>query len=516
MTTATDPSQQPPSEPADRDAAPSRLALVTGATGYVGGQLVPALLEAGWGVRVLTRSRDRLPADWVDRVEVTEGDAEQPGSWDQALDGVDTAYFLLHSMDGVGDFAARDRAIATDFAAAAGRSGVRRVVYLGGLHPRDHELSTHLASRKEVGDILLAGPVPTIVLQAAVVIGAGSASFEMLRYLTGRLPAMVAPKWLHNRMQPIAIADVVRYLVAAPELPDELNRTFDIGGPEVLTYAELIHRCAAAAGLRRRLVVTVPVLTPRLASHWVGVVTPLSPGLAKPLVESLVHDVVCSERDITEVVPAPGGLVGVDIALADALRDSPPDTGPRNLASTAAVTAAAAVAGSLLTQPRSRWYAALDKPAWQPPAVAFPIVWPPLYGSLATTTAAALTELDRAAYRAAQGPKAAVSQADISATRVDRQARGLRRALLTNLVLNATWNWTFFRGRRLWPAAGHAALLAASSADLSRRVGRARPGLGTRLLPYAAWTAFATALNAEVARRNPARPAAVRRGPSAH
>jgi uncharacterized protein YbjT (DUF2867 family) len=299
-----------------------RRALVTGATGYIGARLVPALIAADWQVRVLSRDADKLTGrPWAESIEIVEGDAGRPDDLRTALADVDVAYYLLHSMDGDGDFAARDRELASSFATAAAESGVGRIIYLGGLHPDDTRLSDHLASRKEVGDIFLASDVPATVLQAAVILGAGSASFEMLRHLTERLPAMVAPRWLLNRIQPIAVRDVMRYLVGAADMPATVNRTFDIGGPDVLSYREMVQRFAQLAGLRRRIIVTLPVLTPRLAGHWVKLVTPVPTGLAKPLVDSLVHEVICKEHDIAEFVPDPeGGLLGftdgVRLALA--------------------------------------------------------------------------------------------------------------------------------------------------------------------------------------------------------
>jgi uncharacterized protein YbjT (DUF2867 family)/uncharacterized protein YndB with AHSA1/START domain len=300
----------------------SPTVLVTGATGYIGSRLVPELLAAGRSVRVLTRTASRLEGrSWRGSVEVVEGDADVAADMVKAMDGVAVAYYLLHSMgSGADDFAGRERAMATTFADAAAAAGVRRVVYLGGLHPPDEQLSEHLASRTEVGSIMLDGAAPAAVLQAAVIVGSGSASFEMLRHLAQRLPAMVAPKWLMNRIQPIAVRDVLYYLVRAADLPPEVNRTFDIGGPDVLTYRQMIDRFCEVAGLPRRLIVTIPVLTPRLAGHWVGLVTPVPGGLAKPLVESLIHEVVCQERDLVELVGTPpGGLLGFTDAVRTAL-----------------------------------------------------------------------------------------------------------------------------------------------------------------------------------------------------
>ena len=195
------------------------------------------------------------------------------------------------------------------------------MVYLGGLSPDDEDLSPHLRSRQEVGEILLASGVPTAVLRAAVIIGSGSASFEMLRHLTERLPAMITPKWVRSRIQPIAVRDVLRYLVGSVDLPPEVNRTFDIGGPEVLTYQQMMRRYAAVAGLPRRIIVPVPVLTPTLSSHWVNVVTPVPRAIARPLVESLRNMVICKEHDIARYVSdPPEGLVGFDRAVGLALK----------------------------------------------------------------------------------------------------------------------------------------------------------------------------------------------------
>nr|WP_211178022.1 SDR family oxidoreductase [Pseudonocardia acidicola] len=301
--------------------------MITGATGYIGGRLAPRLLDAGPGsggeavsVRCLVRSPDKLrDVPWAERVEVVQGDLLDSDSVRRACDDVDVLYFLVHSLS-ESNFAAIDRKAALIVAQSAREAGVRRIVYLGGLHPEDSRLSEHLASRTEVGDILLRSGVPTVVLQAAVILGSGSASFEMLRYLTERLPVMLTPRWVRNRIQPIAVRDVLRYLVGAARLPAAVNRTFDIGGPEVLTYLEMMQRYAAVAGLPRRHVVGVPLLTPRLSAHWVNIVTPVPKGIAAPLIESLVHEVVCREQDILEYIPdPPEGRIGYDRAVELAL-----------------------------------------------------------------------------------------------------------------------------------------------------------------------------------------------------
>ncbi|MGC4867876.1 SDR family oxidoreductase [Micromonospora sp. DT53] len=296
--------------------------LVTGATGYIGGRLTPLLLADGHTVRCLARKAVRLrDVPWASTAEIVEGDLSRPDTLPAAFADVDVAYFLVHSL-GRSDFEAADRTAATNFAAAARAAGVRRIVYLGGPEPAsDAEVpSPHLRSRAEVGRILLASGVPTAVLRAAVIIGSGSASFEMLRYLTERLPAMITPRWVRNRIQPIAVRDVLRYLAGCADLPAEVNRGFDIGGPDVLTFREMMQRYARVAGLRRRVIVPVRPLTPSLSSHWVGLITPVPNKIARPLVESLIHEAVAHEHDIARYVPdPPGGLTGFDEAVALAL-----------------------------------------------------------------------------------------------------------------------------------------------------------------------------------------------------
>ncbi|WP_051742805.1 SDR family oxidoreductase [Kitasatospora sp. MBT66] len=299
--------------------------LVTGATGYIGGRLVPVLLDAGHTVRCLVRAPDRLrDHPWRSRVEVVTGDVTRPESLTDAFTDVDVAYYLVHSLGTGPDFEATDRAAAGAFGRAAASAGVRRIVYLGGLAPAGvpaGRLSPHLRSRVEVGRVLRASGVPTAELRAAVIIGSGSASFEMLRHLTERLPVMVTPRWVDTRIQPIAVRDVLRLLVGAATLPPELDRAFDIGGPEVLTYRRMMERYAAVAGLPRRLILAVPVLTPRLSSLWVGLVTPVPGSIARPLVESLRYEVVRSEHDLDRFLPEPpGGAVGFDDAVRLALR----------------------------------------------------------------------------------------------------------------------------------------------------------------------------------------------------
>ncbi|MFE6686058.1 SDR family oxidoreductase [Streptomyces sp. NPDC057743] len=310
------------------DGATAREALtclVTGASGYVGGRLVPELLGAGHRVRCLVRSPDKLrDHPWSGRVEIVPGDVTDAGAVARAMDGVDVAYYLVHALGSGRGFERTDRAAAQVFGEQARQAGVRRLIYLGGLHPAgvpESRLSPHLRSRAEVGRILLDSGVPTAVLRAAVIIGSGSASFEMLRYLTERLPVMITPRWVRTRIQPIAVRDVLRILVGCAGLPPDVNRTFDVGGPEVLTYRDMMRRYAAVAGLPRRLILSVPVLTPGLSSHWVGLVTPVPASIARPLTESLRHEVVCRENDIERYVPSPPGHpLGFDRAVSLALQ----------------------------------------------------------------------------------------------------------------------------------------------------------------------------------------------------
>jgi len=304
--------------------------LVTGATGYIGGRLAPRLLEGGLAIRAMARNPNKLEsAGWRDRAEVVRGDLGDPDSLTTAFDGIDVVYYLVHSMGTSPDFVAEEARSARNVVAAARRSGVKRLVYLSGLHPPGAELSPHLRSRTAVGDILLESGIESVVLQAGIVIGSGSASFEMIRHLTNRLPAMTTPKWVHNKIQPIAVDDVLHYLIEAATARVPASRTWDIGGPDVLEYGEAMQVYAKAAGLRRRLIVVLPWLTPTIASWWVGLVTPIPGALARPLVESLECDAVMANHDIDAVIAPPaGGLTGYRDAVAHALRSGPLPSDP--------------------------------------------------------------------------------------------------------------------------------------------------------------------------------------------
>jgi uncharacterized protein YbjT (DUF2867 family) len=296
--------------------------LVTGATGYIGGRLVPQLLEAGYEVSVYVRSDWKLrDVPWRDRVTVLPGDLSDPEATRAAMDGVDVAFYLVHSMTAGRDFRRAEKQAAQTFADAASASGVRRIVYLGGLHPDADRLSEHLASRAAVGQVFLDSAVPSIVLQAGIVIGSGSASFEMIRHLTEVLPYMPAPRWVRNHVQPIAVRDVLRYLVLSAGIDEELNRTFDIGGPDVLRYGQMMNGYAVEAGLPQRHIAALPVLTPWLASQWVSLVSPIPRQIAVPIIGSLQNDCVAREHDIDRYIPPPEeGLLPYRSAVRLALR----------------------------------------------------------------------------------------------------------------------------------------------------------------------------------------------------
>jgi len=297
--------------------------LVTGATGYVGGRLVPDLLETGHTVRVFVRDPARVQdAPWRDQVEVAVGDASRTDDLRRAMDGIEVAYYLMHSIQQGRNLEQAETQVAQAFADAARESRITRIVYLGGLaaNLEQAEMSPHMRSRVEVGRTLRASGVDTVELRAAMIIGSGSASFEMLRYLTERLPAMITPRWVRTKTQPIAIRDVLRYLVGCVTLPAGVSRSFDIGGPEVLTYQEMMQRYAAVAGIPRRIILPINVLTPELSSHWVNLVTPVPRAIARPLVRSLRHPAVCSESDIKTYIPdPPEGLLSFDEAVRLAL-----------------------------------------------------------------------------------------------------------------------------------------------------------------------------------------------------
>lgn len=480
-------------------AAQTRLALVTGATGYVGSNLVTELLDRGWRVRTLSRSRDKaLSMPWGDKivaegkqagageVEVYEGDATDRQDLGAALADATAAWYLIHSMGEGDDFRKQERETAQRFAAVAEEQEIGRIVFLGGLHPSDEELSEHLGSRVEVGEIFLDSKVPTAALQAGVVLGQGSISFQMLRHLSERLPGAIGPDWIRHEITPISVRDVVFYLASAAELPADVNRTFDIGGPDTLEYATMMKEYAKAEGLLPRLVFSAPVTTPELAARWIALVTPIKTGVAEPLIGSLLHNTVVKERDLEEMVGTPeGGNQSFAEAVAEANKGVDTRRWMKTLGLVGGAVTACGVIGSMLSKPDSRHYRSLKLPNWQPPAIAFPIVWIALYADIAAINSLVLAdhiEEDTAKSKAAARKHAA--------------------ALGANLALNAGWSGVFFRSKRKRLAAAWAGALAASSADLVRRAWKSAPERGALLAPYAAWTGFATVLSAEIARLN--------------
>ena len=276
------------------------LVLLTGATGYVGGRLLNVLESSGYRLRCLARRPGALRARAAPETEIVAGDALDPASLDVAMQGAQTAYYLVHSMGAGGDFEDKDRQAARNFGEAARAAGVKQIIYLGGLGESDGPLSPHLRSRREVGRVLRESGVPVIEFRASIVIGSGSLSFEMIRALTERLPVMIAPRWVATPAQPIAIEDVLAYLIEALKLQPGQSRIFEIGGADHASYGEIIQEYARQRGLRR-VIIPVPVLTPRLSSLWLGLVTPVYARIGRKLIESLRHPTVVRDRSALQV-----------------------------------------------------------------------------------------------------------------------------------------------------------------------------------------------------------------------
>jgi uncharacterized protein YbjT (DUF2867 family) len=276
--------------------------LVLGASGYVGSHLVPRLIERGYRVRASARDRDVLAARGWD-CDIIESDALRPETLAVALDGVDIAYYLVHSMGAGRGFAERDRRAAENFRAAAEAAGVRRIIYLGGLQPAD-AVSEHLASRRETGERLRAGSVPVTELRAGIIVGPGSAAFEVIRDLVLHLPLMITPRWVRSRTQPIALDDLIEYLVRVPEVEESTGRTYDVAGSETLSYEQMLQTFARVVGKRIRIL-PVPVLTPRLSSYWLDLVTAVPASVARPLIDGLRHDLLADDEAIRRLIPIP-------------------------------------------------------------------------------------------------------------------------------------------------------------------------------------------------------------------
>jgi len=286
----------------------SKPILVTGATGYVGGRLVPALLDAGYRVRAMGRSLEKVGCrPWAghSRVELVQGDVLDLESLKQAALNCRAAYYLVHSMIAQKEkFVEADRRAAQNMVEAALAAGLKRIIYLGGLAEASQgSLSKHLKSRIEVADILQDGPVPTTDLRTPMILGSGSASFEILRYLVERLPAMITPRWVQSMNQPIAIRNVITYLIGCLEHDETIGQTYDIGGPDILSYRDLLDIYAEEAGLQKRLIIPVPVLTPTLSALWIHLISPVPTSIALPLTEGLTSDAVCTENRIQEIIP---------------------------------------------------------------------------------------------------------------------------------------------------------------------------------------------------------------------
>lgn len=275
------------------------MILVTGATGYVGGRLVPRLLEKGFKVRCLARDSSRLIGRW-ENADIVQGDVLDRNSLIDKFNGIETAYYLIHSMGSSDEFSKTDLIAAENFASASERQGVKRIIYLGGLGSSKENLSKHLSSRIKTGDTLRKSNVPVTEFRAGVIVGSGSLSFEMIRYLTERLAVMLTPRWVNTKTQPIAISDVLRYLIEAINNEKSKDEIIDIGGDDILTYKDLMNIYAEVRGLKRYFI-KVPVLTPRLSSHWIGLVTPLPSRIAKPLVDGLKNELICQGEKAKEL-----------------------------------------------------------------------------------------------------------------------------------------------------------------------------------------------------------------------
>jgi uncharacterized protein YbjT (DUF2867 family) len=293
------------------------VVLLTGASGYVGGRLIPLLEQQPMVLRCLARNPDKLQSLVQPSTQIVRGDVLDPSSLDQALQGIDTAYYLVHLMSTSQDFEKEDRLAATNFARAAKRAGVRRIIYLGGLgDDSDPKLSPHLRSRHEVGQILRASGIEAIEFRAGMIVGAGSTSYQLMKSLTDRLPIMICPRWLATATQPIAVDDVLAYLLTAKELPPGESRIFEIGGPDAVTYSDLIREYSRQTGLRRWLI-SVPVLTPYLSGLWLALVTPATYEVGRHLIEGLKSPTVVRDRTALQVFPF--RPMGVQAAIQKAI-----------------------------------------------------------------------------------------------------------------------------------------------------------------------------------------------------
>ncbi len=284
--------------------------LILGATGFIGKRLVRELAREHIKMRILARTPSKaegIVPEGAD-AEIVKGDLTEKKSLEDALKGIHSAYYLVHSMGGKSllkntEFAQMDKKAAKNFVAASDKAELKRIIYLGGLGEKGEGLSEHLQSRAEVGNILASGKASATILRAAVIIGAGGASYEMLRYLVERLPVMTCPRWIRTRIQPIAVQDVVRYLSGCLKNPETAGQTYDIGGPDILTYKSMMEKYAEARGLAKRIIIDLPFITPSLSAYWVDLVTPIPSGIAHPLIEGMKNEVICKDNRIDDFVP---------------------------------------------------------------------------------------------------------------------------------------------------------------------------------------------------------------------